>query len=128
MGERSRQAGAPSSGETRELQETVQQAAGWRPSVEMLACIRLITSMEPELDVTASARLAQRLVALRGSGLATDAADGLSEADYDVCVLAVEKHFLQSGYGQSHGQPLGEPYILVLVVWHPMVCEPQRRA
>ena len=103
MGKRSRQAGAPSGRETHELKETVQAAGGWRPSVEMLGCISsLIREMEFELGVVASAgddvRLTQRFVALRGSGLVTDAATGLSEADYDTCVLAVEKHFLQSGY------------------------------
>ena len=71
--------------------------------MEMLSCISsLIRAMEFELGVVASAgddvRLTQRFVALRGSGLVTDAANGLSEADYDTCVLAVEKHFLQSGY------------------------------
>ena len=103
MGKRSRQAGAPSGRETQELKETVQAAGGWRPSVEMLSCISsLIRAMEFELGVVASAgddvRLTQRFVALRGSGLVTDSATGLSEADYDTCVLAVEKHFLQSGY------------------------------
>ena len=103
MGKRSRQAGAPSGRETHELKETVQAAGGWRPSVEMLGCISsLIREMEFELGVVASAgddvRLTQRFVALRGSGLVTDAATGLSEADYDTCVLAVENHFLQSGY------------------------------
>eukprot|EP00439_Symbiodinium_sp_Y106_P011097 s10286_g1.t1 len=103
MGKRSRQAGAPSGRETHELKETVQAAGGWRPSVEMLSCISsLIREMEFALGVVASAgddvRLTQRFVALRGSGLVTDAAPGLSEADYDTCVLAVENHFLQSGY------------------------------
>ena len=103
MGKRSRQAGAPLGRETQELKETVQAAGGWRPSVEMLSCISsLIRAMEFELGVVASAgddvRLAQRFVALRGSGLVTDSATGMSEADYDTCVLAVEKHFLQSGY------------------------------
>ena len=103
MGKRSQQAGAPSDAEAEKLEEQVEKVG--RPSVELLTLVSdLIKCMEPELGMQASEgddeRLAQRLHALRHSGLAVDAGmDGLGKEDYDVCALAVQRHFLGAGFG-----------------------------
>ncbi|CAE7235822.1 unnamed protein product [Symbiodinium sp. CCMP2592] len=105
MGKRSRQSGPPTDAQTEQLRQMQQQlVGGWKPSVQMLMTIsQLIKLVEAELGLQSSKgddrRLAQRLVSVRNSGLAIESADGLSDKDYDTCVLAAERHFLGAGYG-----------------------------